>query len=349
METINLLQEDLKYQHQLSLLDQKLDMNIFLINEEIINNITLDEVASQWYNTWKGTLIQNIRTTMTRYKTFSISQIKKYEQWLKSNQQIILNHAKYPVKAGANAKRFPNIKAALNRINLPINKAINGIDIDRINLSDKTNHLWLKSYLIPKYDGKSPFDNFCKDYYSGGDTKSTLNREDTANLLNIGYEFCEKYRTIVGLIEQDGNSIITYINRDPITNQQTIPSITNSNNNRNNMMASTNPYKNANMVKEAANVPTPQNTQNSPTTVQINRNVNNKQNTSTNNINKNKNILYKKPNGEKIESTKMQKHKIVSEILKDMFNAKATAVASLYKDLMVVMQVHVSSYTNQKQ
>lgn len=361
METINLLYNDMKYQYQLDLLEQKRDFMLFLIENGMNNQTSINEVVSQWYSTWKASLIQNINTTTTQYKNFSFSQINKYEQWLKNNKSVILETKKYPVKVGANAKRFPNIQSALSRLSSPILKNINGLDLNRIQIGDKNNQLWLKKYLIPQYDGKSSFPKFVKEYYSGGDNKSTLNRKDTELLLKFAYQFCSDYGSTVNMIIQDANSIIAYINKDPITNQQLPPQSQaqqqlERKQQQGNIIASTNPYKNANMVKEAysANTsPTPNTVNNTDTSNQINMITNKNNNLKTNlkktpYMNTKQNQPYKKPNTDKINSDLMNKHKIVCETIKDVYNAKASAVALLYRDFMVVMQVHVSSYTNRQ-
>ena len=92
-----------------------------------------------WYIKWRGEAVALVKNNFAQFKNYAQIQIQKYNTWLKDNRQYFdLN--RYPVDSACRLNRAPNYKAALLRLKEPITSAMNGIELNRIQVPDSQAH-----------------------------------------------------------------------------------------------------------------------------------------------------------------------------------------------------------------
>lgn len=353
-------------------------MKLSIMNEEFQQYIdrlqgkddgVLLEASQEWYNEWKITYISGIKANLSRFQLYLKSQNGKYSKWLAENKSIILDYNKYPPKNKEAIKSAPNYKLAIARLNKPITSSLNGINLNRVVLyqgEDKNrSNLWIKKLLIPEYnDNEGTFVSFAKDYYCGNDNKVKISLGSIPQVLEMAFNYCFNFNTILRATNVEANGLISYINNDPLTGQQNQPNINQPNSTpQQGGIASTNPNVNAGntpvnaaydqyslFMKEFFNEDIAQSNQTStsPTANPVSKNnmiksnnpvkskiskVMNKNNDSTDKDNKIK------------ESDIYKKKRYVCDIVKDAFNAKMTAYGIIYKNFMDILQTHVNEYS----
>lgn len=354
-------------------------MKLSIMNEEFQQYIdrlqgqddgVLLEASQEWYNEWKITYISGIKANLSRFQLYLKSQNGKYSKWLAENKSIILDYNKYPPKNKEAIKSAPNYKLAITRLNKPITSSLNGINLNRVVLDqgkDKNrSNLWIKKLLIPEYnDNEGTFVSFAKDYYCGNDNKVKISLGSIPQVLEMAFNYCFNFNTILRATNVEANGLISYINNDPLTGQQNQPNTNKPNSTpQQGGIASTNPNVNAGntpvnaaydqyslFMKEFFNEDIAQSNQasTSPTANPVSKNNNmiksnnpvkskifkvmNKNNDSTDKDNKIK------------ESDIYKKKRYVCDIVKDAFNAKMTAYGIIYKNFMDILQTHVNEYS----
>ena len=355
-------------------------MKLSIMNEEFQQYIdrlqgqddgVLLEASQEWYNEWKITYISGIKANLSRFQLYLKSQNGKYSKWLAENKSIILDYNKYPPKNKEAIKSAPNYKLAIARLNKPITSSLNGINLNRVVLDqgeDKNrSNLWIKKLLISEYnDNEGTFVSFAKDYYCGNDNKVKISLGSIPQVLEMAFNYCFNFNTILRATNVEANGLISYINNDPLTGQQNQPNTNQPNSTpQQGGIASTNPNVNAGntpvnaaydqyslFMKEFFNEDIAQSNQasTSPTANPVSKNNNNmiksnnpvkskiskvmnKNNDSTNKDNKIK------------ESDIYKKKRYVCDIVKDAFNSKMTAYGIIYKNFMDILQTHVNEYS----
>lgn len=357
-------------------------MKLSIMNEEFQQYIdrlqgkddgVLLEASQEWYNEWKITYISGIKANLSRFQLYLKSQNGKYSKWLAENKSIILDYNKYPPKNKEAIKSAPNYKLAIARLNKPITSSLNGINLNRVVLDqgeDKNrSNLWIKKLLIPEYnDNEGTFVSFAKDYYCGNDNKVKISLGSIPQVLEMAFNYCFNFNTILRATNVEANGLISYINNDPLTGQQNQPNTNQPNSTpQQGGIASTNPNVNAGntpvnaaydqyslFMKEFFNEDIAQSNQanqasTSPTTnpVSKNNNVIKSNNPVKSKISKvmNKNNDATDKDNKIKESDIYKKKRYVCDIVKDAFNAKMTAYGIIYKNFMDILQTHVNEYS----
>lgn len=337
------------------------------------NNESLLEASQEWYNEWKITYISGVKANLSRFQLYLKSQNGKNSRWLAENKNLMLDYHKYPPKSNESIKSAPNFRVAISRLNKPISSSLNGINLSRVILNqgkpsdnDRVN-MWVKKLIIPEYDAsKGTFVSFAKDYYCGNDNKVKISVGSIPQVLEMGFNYCFNFNTMLRAIQVESNGIISYINNDPLSGNQEQPTSTTNNTPQQGGIASTNPNVNANntpvnaaydqyasFMKEffneditqsnqASTSPTA-NTSYSTNVVKSNNPVKSKISSMMNKSNK----PTKKDDKIK-ESDIYKKKRFVCDIIKDALNAKMTAYGILYKNFMNILQTHTNNYSKNK-
>lgn len=239
-------------------------LEIALMNEEFSqwaeNQINLLETEQNWYIKWKTGVINSLRTNFDQFKKFADSQVQQNEEWFKTNKDLLTNPGKYPLKVNSIEKKTYNFNSAISRLSKPISIALNGINLDQVEVSDnnigtedniqsKEANLGLKAKIIPKYQGSESFVKAAKNYYSCPYSKHTPNLQQMNALVQVAYKYCNSYKSAISSLQQDLNGLISFINKDPTTgvhnnNQQSDLAKIQAAQTNNGGMASTNPNNN---------------------------------------------------------------------------------------------------------
>lgn len=353
-------------------------MKLSIMNEEFQQYIdrlqgqddgVLLEASQEWYNEWKITYISGIKANLSRFQLYLKSQNGKYSKWLAENKSIILDYNKYPPKNKEAIKSAPNYKLAIARLNKPITSSLNGINLNRVVLDqgeDKNrSNLWIKKLLIPEYnDNEGTFVSFAKDYYCGNDNKVKISLGSIPQVLEMAFNYCFNFNTILRATNVEANGLISYINNDPLTGQQNQPNTNKPNSTpQQGGIASTNPNVNAGntpvnaaydqyslFMKEFFNEDIAQSNQasTSPTANPVSKNNMIKSNNPVKSkISKvmNKNNDFTNKDNKIKESDVYKKKRYVCDIVKDAFNAKMSAYGIIYKNFMDILQTHVNEYS----
>lgn len=361
--------EQLRYDYNLKIAELNEEFHQWIAMMENKDGVLL-EASQEWYNEWKITYISGIKANLSRFELYLKSQNGKNQRWLAENKNMILDYHKYPPKSNEAIKSAPNYKIAIARLNKPLSSSLNGINLHRITLNqgkdnDNRNNLWIKKLLIPEYnDNNGTFVSFAKNYFYGNDNKVKISVGNIPQVLEMAFNYCFNFNTILKSMQVESNGLISYINNDPMTGNQEQPTNTQPNSTpQQGGIASTNPNVNAGntpvnaaydryteFMKEYFNeaVPTTNTTTTSPSANPIskNNNVIHPNNPVKSKINK---IMNKNNKDDKIkESDIYKKKRYVCDIVKDAFNAKMTAYGYVYRDFINIMQTHVNGYLKQK-
>jgi hypothetical protein len=236
--------------------------NKYLIEASLLNEDTA--ANNQWYVKWKGEAVVLLKNNFTQFRNYANSQIQKYNGWLRDNRQFF-DTTKYPVDKSCAITKAPDYKAGMMRIKEPIINALNGLNLQRIEVQNDTDgtpndNRWFMKTLIKTYNGDgTDFNKYAKSYYYGEDKKEDLTPQDINAMMGQMYQYCMNYMQTVHMLENQMQSIITYLNRDPVTGQQQtsnsaetqLNDLNRANQtNQNNQVASTNP--NNNVVQHAS-------------------------------------------------------------------------------------------------
>lgn len=348
--------------------------------EWLYNNRKINEDASGSNDQWRMDNINSIQQSLNTFKKYITDQANQNSSWLSKNNDIILNANKYPVRNGANIKRAPDYKSAINRIKTPISTNLSGIDLKRIELPNQDptqpkqndqqlmrQNLWLKKMFISTYNGETEFQDFAKIYYYGKDKVHDISTQELQQFLPSAYNFCNSINTFIKSLETDIHGYINYINRNPITGNTENP-ITQTQINNNNMNTAVNKSNTANMATGNATSNTSLNADTdftlfynkyfgdllseADTTQLQQQNTGNQQQKISNVKPKmtfdNKNTSGQngqKQNGEDSDTTIWNKKKLVCNLVRQILSTKMTVSGMIYRDMMSFMQTHVNSYS----
>lgn len=363
----DMVEESVYYDYliKLATINEEFQQWIRLMNGE---QEPLLEASQEWYNEWKITYISGIKANLSRFQLYLKSQNGKYSRWLAENKNILLDYHKYPPKSNEAIKSAPNFKLAIQRLNKPISSSLNGINLSRVNMNSSSikgqnnrDNLWLKKLLIPEYsDLNGTFVSFAKNYYTGNDNKVKISVGNIPQVLEMGFNYCFNFNTILRSTQVEANGLISYINNDPMTGNQEQPNTQQNSTPQQGGIASTNPNVNAGntpvnaaydqyslFMKEFFNEEV-SNTNQASTTPTANSNVTQNVVKSNNPVKSRINKVMDKNNtrkDDKINNSDIYKKKrYVCDIVKDAFNAKMTAYGILYKEFMNVLQSHMNNY-----
>ena len=369
--------------------------NDYLVSvSELMRTNILQEAGttadSSWYISWRGEVSSLIKNNFAQFKQYAKEQDDKYREWLSQNKEYF-DTAKHPPGKACNLKNAPDYKAALLRIKEPITSAMNGLDLKRINVPDSEtnesdidsqsptqNNKWFCKFIIKSYTGDgSDFIQFAKKYYSGTDKKTNLDESQVGALIPTMYAYCFSFEQTISGLEQQLNSLIQFLNKDPISGQQQSSGNADTEyknlqriQNNPNKIASTNPQANNNLTAQqaaagllplgdillefnmASNMPTAQSVSSNPVTASaqtgtISPSVNNKTTNQSVPSSMDKNDKSNNPHGtpeikvnEKLIA--MKRKQVACNILKDVFQTKATAAGNIYRDFITTLQTHVA-------
>ena len=314
--------------------------NKFLVEASmLISQQVLQEevpIANQaWYIKWKGETAILLKNNFAQYSKFASDQMKKYNPWLKDNAEYF-NPSNYPIDPSCTLNKAPDYRTAIYRIKEPIVNALNDINLSRIEVEDDTdgidnnNRYFMKS-IIKSYQGNGDdFLDFAKAYYSGEDRAQDLSAQELTSMMANMYNYCMNYNQMVHVLQNQLQSIISFLNRDPVSGQQNDSQAAekdlqglNAQQQSGNKTASSNPMANVSntqtttvqhasadwlMMRESvlveyANVATASNSNQAPTTRQSSTpNItqgSKRSNTTSGNVDPSKNTPYKNndPNG----------------------------------------------------
>ena len=330
------------------------------------------KIDNAWYVKWKFDFINTLNNSFHQFKEYANRQNMKYGSWLRNNSDYFKSED-YGAGVGTSLPNAPDYRSAIERIRRPIPTSLNGPALDRLQISDSKSkepssagdNRFFYKILIPEYDGTGDdFLNFCRGYYNGNDKKQTISIRRIGMFIPIFHNYCLNFPQFVNALEQQLQSIVTFVNQDPITGNYN-PSDTaqkqyqqlQQNQNNPNQMASTNP--NNNVVQHASAYPdftqyiletqtiAGQNTVGNVGTGSIANNVNTIQNNRPNNsttqpqknvTNQNKDLQQQKVNAKQLAYKKRQ---FAANIIKDSFLAKVSAAGNIYRDAISVLQVHI--------
>ena len=249
------------------------------LNESNIEYI--HEAVADWYNKWRRATVTIIKSTIKQFSNYAMTVDMKYKPFLDENRDLFFKQTSYKNKSqiSIKGKSYPELSAAIKRIGIPLTQSINGIDLNRVevgNTDGGSKNMWLKRLLIPSYNGAGSFAKFAKDYFYGSDTKESLSGNRIQQVLPLAYNFCYNMNRTVRILKDEGNAIVSFIDKDPVTGERgyTTKSEVDLNKLQDklpNMKASTNPYQNTpNLNKPTTeavtspNVPSASNSMNSP-------------------------------------------------------------------------------------
>jgi hypothetical protein len=337
-------------------------------------HISIQEASSQASTKWKDAMLNALNTMVQTTATWIANQYPGDTEFIQQNQDIILDPQHYPPKMPP-VPNAPNFARALQRISSPLVAAIRGYDVGKIEDDPKAN-LGLKKILTPTYDGKSDYAQYCKAYYSGELPSERINisTQQMPGIIKLAYQYCTSFKTRFNTIKQDCDQVVAFINQNSqgsISNQlkmdqQKLAQMqANTANNRSAGMASTNPGANAGVTRpvnadtdyhyfmeeyfeEASPTPTMNKATISgnkaaPATTNSGDPNNNQSNT-----NKTADAMAasKVPNGAPVDPNKLaeQKKQIMVEVIRMAIAGKLSAASNLYRNLMMVMKIHVASY-----
>lgn len=374
-----------------------------------------EETQSQGYLKWKQATATGMKATLDKFLSYSNKQINKNRQFLEQNKEIILNSKKYPVQGNTVIQNAPVYDQALQRISRPVSNGLIGINLEKVEITGEqenqvsmgeaqeqqqaqggtvsqatansqqttteAENLWLKKMLVPGYSGKVSFVEGAKAYFYGSDSRVNMNIKAVQQLLPKAYQYCYNYNRNAHSTQTDLNGIISFINKDPLTNQQQTQAATAQQAQQagqNNGMASTNPVANTAVnaaveaeyffnryglqevdqatvstvnrpIAPARSVNTSQQTNQTQQAYTQNR-VDTTTNQQGQNTKQQDDANTKKKEKTKEKQAKSQaqllakKKQVAVELVRDAFNAKLTAMGLVYRDFINIMTNHVNSY-----
>ena len=374
-----------------------------------------EETQSQGYLKWKQATATGMKATLDKFLAYSNKQINKNRQFLEQNKEMILNSKKYPVQGTTVIQNAPIYEQALQRVSRPISNGLIGINLEKVEITGEqenqvsmgeaqvqqqpqqaqggtvsqatansqqttteAENLWLKKMLIPGYSGKVSFVEGAKAYFYGSDSRTNMNIKMVQQLLPKAYQYCYNYNRNAHSTQTDLNGIISFVNKDPLTNQQQTQAATAQQAGQPNGMASTNPTANTavNAAVEAeyffnkyglqevdqttvSTVNRPITPARSVNTAQQSKQTKqsytqNRVDTTTNqqgqntkqqdDANTKKNEKAKEKQAKSQAQLLAKKKQAAVELVRDTFNAKLTAMGLIYRDFIKIMANHVNSY-----
>lgn len=376
--------ESLDYFDTLHVLDRiKLKESIAAMNEGfkdwLVENGFYTEAStdSKPKGPWQQEMIATLQTIVGTTVKYAYEQMEQDQPFLQRFSPIILNTKQFPPKPSEGVTNAPNYQAAIQRLSAPLSSGLSGIDLSQVEDDEKKN-LSIKKKLIPPFDGKSDFSRYAKVYFYGAEgPKVNLAPQQVAQILQVGYQFCQSYQTRIQGIQTDVNGIVGFIKQAPNTapiQRQTnadLSKIQQMEANRKattSGMASTNPGANAGTTRpvnadtdfslfmkdyfgldwealyEADNGVVSGRKSVSPVTdpSQTKPTPVTKPTNQTADTIKEK----QKPHGAPVDSAALAKHKqeIVARIARDALSAKLAAMGMVYRDFMFMMRAHVAAY-----
>lgn len=377
-----------------------------------------EETQSQGYLKWKQATATGMKATLDKFLAYSNKQINKNRAFLEQNKEMILNSKKYPVKGSTVIQNAPLYDQAIQRISRPVSNGLIGINLEKVEVSGQQENqvsmgeaqvqqqpqqaqggtvsqatansqqtttegenLWLKKMLVPGYNGKVSFTEGAKAYFYGSDSRTNMNIKMVQQLLPKAYQYCYNYNRNAHSTQTDLNGIISFINKDPLTNQQQTQAATAQQAQQagqTNGMASTNPTANTAVnasveaeyffnryglqevdqatvstvnrpIAPARSVNTAQQSNQTKQSYTQNR-VDTTTNQQDQNNQQSEDDKAKKNEKAKEKQAKSQaqllakKKQAAVELVRDAFNAKLTAMGLVYRDFIKIMNNHVMSY-----
>lgn len=374
-----------------------------------------EETQSQGYLKWKQATATGMKATLDKFLAYSNKQINKNRQFLEQNKEMILNSKKYPVQGNTVIQNAPVYDQALQRISRPVSNGLIGINLEKVEITGEqenqvsmgeaqvqqqaqggtvsqatansqqttteAENLWLKKMLVPGYSGKVSFTEGAKAYFYGSDSRVNMNIKAVQQLLPTAYQYCYNYNRNAHSTQTDLNGIISFINKDPLTNQQQTQAATAQQAQQagqTNGMASTNPTANTAVnaaveaeyffnryglqevdqatvstinrpIAPARSVNTSQQTNQTQQAYTQNRvdTTTNQQGQNTkqqDDANTKKNEKAKEKQAKSQAQLLAKKKQAAVELVRDTFNAKLTAMGLVYRDFINIMTNHVNSY-----
>lgn len=365
--------ESIPYYYNLHIQEMNYDFIEELYNKGLLelnesNIYYIHEAVADWYNKWRRTTVTIIKSTVKQFSNYALGVDMKFKPFLDENRDLFFRQTSYKNKSQTTVKfkSYPELTAAVKRISIPLTQSINGIDLSRVEVGkDGTNNMWLKRVLIPSYNGSSSFVKYAKDYFYGNDTKESITGNRIQQILPIAYNFCYNINRTIRVLKDEGNAIISFIDKDPVTGERGHTTkaevdLSKAQDNQPNQKASTNPFNNtpnlnkpANEAVTSPNVPSADSSTNSPsvdsaTITQGGTLQQGKSSTNTPKETNDKTMDDKNDRGnipqvklDNESAARLKKQQIACNIMKDAFNAKATAIGMLYRDCLQLLQLHV--------
>ena len=134
---------------------------------------------------------------ITRVMNTDVGYLEKYKDIILSKKlkEVTITMREYNI----GLQRIANRSVPIFSTNL----------LNDINIKDDTDTRFKKK-LIPEYDGKSEFADFCKVYFQGGEDEKDFN-EHSINMTDL-YNFCKDHKKIMSNIEKDQKTLINSTN-----------------------------------------------------------------------------------------------------------------------------------------
>ena len=328
------------------------------------------QADSAWYLKWKGETALTLKNSFAKFKAYGLRQIDKYGQWLKDNNSYF-DPQKYPPDKGCSISDAPNYRNAIMRIKEPLSNVISGVSLDNIQVDESEdggngqtgNNKWFMKLLIKSYNGTGDdFERFAKAYYYGEDDKNTIDYKEMAKYIPLMYDYCINYKQIIQSLETQLQSIIMFLNQDPISKVQNtsdnaekeLDALNQSQ--QQNQMASTNPQNNVvhasvdylafretyMILDEVGTVSQAGQVMNSNMSKQVNTapavGANNTQVNQKEQRQEQKTFIQKQKN---VKQLAMKKKQTAVNLVKACFACKTTAAGLIYRDFITTLQVYL--------
>ena len=335
----------------------------WLVEEGFIY-FTEAEDANQSYQQWKININTQMKNTLTRFGQFSLQQLSKDMPFLQTFREVILNSKQYPPKDNLIMKNAPNYMAAINRISSPLTTHLNSIDLSNIETSGKGAkvNLQVKKSVIPSYDGKTEFKQYCKNYFYGGEAnRRDLNSTQCGQLLPLAFQFCITYESRLKSLQTEIAALANYINNE--SSDSSVKSATQGDLKQLKKMqqkaqtpgmASNNPVANAAGQPQQVNASTDYtyfmkyyfndilHEDGLPNPAARNPTVSGQKGVpATSNSQKDNPTVGAQVNTKALSFKKKQ---MIVDIVAEAFTAKITAFGMLYHDFIYLLRAHVASY-----
>ena len=337
------------------------------------NTRAFDEGSSQASIKWKEAMLNSLGTMIQSSATWISNQLAQDSPFMDSNQGILLDPNRYPVRLPP-IQGGPNFASALQRLSTPLAAALRGFDIGKIEDDPKAN-LSFKKTIVPSYDPRFDWTQFCKQYFKGElpADKTNYQPQQMSGIIKLAYQFAGSAKTRFNTIKQDFDQIVNFINDSStgsISNQLNMDQKklqqmqVAAANKRSAGMASTSPGANSGTTNPVRPVNADTSyeyfmeeyfeeavsSQAKPATQSANPKPvsSDKPETPTSNSNKTADSLAasKAPMGAQVDPNRLaeQKRQVVAEIVRAAASAKLAAMTSLYFSMMQIMKAHVASY-----
>ena len=309
--------------------------------------------SAEYFLKQKLTLLAGLKKSIEKMKKHVASQMKSDLEWLVHYKPMLMDMKRFPPKPINNIQRAPNYVLALQRVANPLTNYLTNVNLDKVETDNKktNSNLYIKKIFIPTFTGNVDFVKFAKFYYYGAEgNRITITSANLITLIPKMLSYCATYPNKILSFETELNGIASFINKNEqgqvqgSSIQDDIMKIRSTKAN-NNGMASTNPVNNAINVNAATEFfnqyfsdiinETP--IQNSFMKKGQGLQIGQQQMTSN---------QQQQPQAIQVNTALLnnKKRMIVSEIIRDCFNAKLAALGLLYRDFIYVLRKHVASY-----